>query len=101
MSIMFNVPEAGNHLIKHGIVYTMRRKRTEGWQDLFVMGKLMKNRAYVSLEGQVFDLVLSTYVAHSGFDTLDKWRQAAKRTHGTEPENLSLYKVELKKEKDE
>src|SRR5690349_12962415 len=95
--ISFNVKEAGDYLLKNGMVYTMRKKRHEGWTDLFVNHDY-RGWCNVELIGAVNEIRLESYVLQSGFPDLRSWADEARRIHASDPASLYVYKVTLGKE---
>lgn len=88
-TIFFNVPEAREYLISHGIVYTLRQK-SGPWErairrpvtDVAYYGSFYKKKGIgrVSIEfiGEIKDTKeLLPYVARSGFAMVEDWWEAA------------------------
>lgn len=106
--IFFNVSEARSHLFKHGLVFTLRLKRSIG-KTAAVVGSYYNHisiaRVNVELvfrrhalrkglsSGQV-SRNLNPYVASSGFTDVESWIQAAVKHYKT-PSPLYLFKVTL------
>jgi hypothetical protein len=78
--IWFNVPEAREYLLKHGEVYTLRRKeRREGKEVLMYGGFGKKGEVNVKFVREILDWnELNRYVDKSGFRTVDEWIRKAK-----------------------
>lgn len=106
--IFFNVPEARSHLLKHGLVFTLRKKRSTG-KTTAVVGSLYNHisiaRVLVELvapipavdESYPFGQVvknLSPYISQSGFSDLKSWFERAVK-HYKKPVSLYLFKVTL------
>jgi hypothetical protein len=90
--IFFNVPEARDHLLKHGRVYTLRRKRKSVGETTAREGNLFKfrelGRVNVEFVRQVSGPAeLEPYVGESGFRTVEEW--ASKAAPGAD----HLYRV--------
>jgi hypothetical protein len=92
--IHFNVEQVGKFLVENGIVYTMRKKRSEG-KDLVSMFKKTIGRANITLMGPVTDKLLESHVLQSGFNSIQEWKLVASIVHNADPNKLLLYKVEM------
>jgi hypothetical protein len=92
--IHFNVEQVGKFLEKNGIVYTMRKKRSEG-KDLVSIYKRTIGRANITLMGPVTDKLLESHVFESGFNSIQEWKLVARIVHDADPSKLFLYKVEM------
>lgn len=112
MVIYFKSMKALNHLLKHGIVYTLRhrfRKRICKWNDfrrvfecpveLVKTSRKSKPIAkavvyFVSMVNINYKKDLEKYVEHSGFESVDEWINEYVRLNGNHLIAV-LYKVKL------
>ena len=79
-TMFFNVPEAREHLISKGWVYTLRRERKTG-RDTAFYGTLFKKErispVWVEFVKKIRDMTeLEPYLYGSGFDKVEKWWSA-------------------------
>ena len=90
MPIWFNITQARKHLLKHGLVYTLRPKQRRVGKDILCYeGVGKKGNVTISFAGHIInDIVLLKYVENSGFNSVMAWRLAAK-------DSKFLYKVKL------
>jgi len=88
--IWFNVKEARDYLLKHGLVYTLRPKKRREGKDILCYGGLgKKGVVYVEFIKEIADDgELEEYVKSSGLESAREWRAKAKGSR-------HLYKVTL------
>ena len=98
MPIFFNVPEVRDFLLENGIVFTLRKPRSEG-ETYAVVGSYYKHKtiAIVKVKLEKADIHyaedLLPYFFQSGLNqSVYEWFELAKKMSG---KTLNLYKVTL------
>lgn len=82
-TMFFNVPEAREHLISQGFVYTLRPKMRKTGHDAAVYGSYFRQQrigdVWVDFIKEVEDIdEVREYLPGSGFKRVEDWWQAAK-----------------------
>ncbi|GAJ05155.1 unnamed protein product, partial [marine sediment metagenome] len=81
-TIFFNVPEAREHLIKKGFVYTLRPKLRRTGKDIAYYGSYYKKEKIADVEVEFIKEIitpsdLKPYLSGSGFKGVEDWWRAA------------------------
>lgn len=96
MVISFQLENVRNHLLKHGVVYTLRPKPHKVGLDWANSGRTTKKIADVNITEIKFKS-LYQYLKHSGFDCVADWLVAYNNLCHDALKNAHLYKVGLVK----
>jgi hypothetical protein len=98
MVISFQLENVRNHLLEHGMVYTMPSKPHKEGKDWANSGRTTKKIADVKIT-EIYpskDEYLGDYLKDSGFKTINEWIEAyLKLNNDFMLYNMRLFKIEL------
>lgn len=90
--VIFKVKEPQTFLKEHGFVYTLRRKRKEGYCRIYFDNEMVAI-GYIEEIGHIHKIDLSKYSKYSGFKSAEQWYNKARKMYKNNIHSLYLYKV--------